>query len=224
VATELVRRNPKLDLFESYPLEGFYNCLTLWGELESGPIHIDMNRLGSIHVHPEHIAFMSGADVIANQDAHWAVKEIERAAGLHPSEQAPSSNARVIALRVMARTVNYLINDRSTWSLRMMTPDGYGWSLAFQSREHLESPTPPFTGMFPTARSFRSFLVESGMPAEFEPGRLWALTRDEVAVAIFDTKGVVRTRETTTRLKPLYARLNRNLTQTMAVALADVLP
>ena len=78
--------------------------------------------------------------------------------------------------------------------------------------------------MFPKERLYRAFVEASGLPYEFEPGRLWALQRDGIAVAVFDTKGFVHTEHAHTALKPLYARVNRNLTQTMMVALADVLP
>jgi hypothetical protein len=225
VATELARRNPQLELIETYPLDNFYDCLTLHGESSLGLVHIDLNRLGSVHVHPDHIGLMSGAEIAASDDAHWAVKEIERVAGLAPNETAPSSGARIITLRLMARVVNYLVNDRATWTLRMLSPNGYGWSFAlFPDEDILAGKTTPMPDVFPTERQYRSFLIETGMPEDFQEGRFWGLQCDERTVAVFDTKGVVYTKQARTVLKSLYARTNRNLTQTMAVALADVLP
>jgi hypothetical protein len=222
VATELIRRSQHLALIETYPMEGFYDCLTLVGKSDAGPVHIELNRHGSIHVHPHHIALMSGADLIGHDDAHWAVKEIERAAGLIPSKKPPVSTARLVTLRLMARVVNYLVNDRSAWTLRVMSLGREGYALPLM--EAPEGEITPLPGVFPAERLYGAFLEASGLPDEFERGRFWALQRDGIAVAVFDTKGFVHTEHARTALRPLYARVNRNLTQTMMVALADVLP
>lgn len=225
IATELARRNQELVLLETYPMDGSYDCLSLRGETSSGRIDIDLNRLGSVHVHPDHVGLMSGAEIVASDDAHWAVKKIERVAGLMPNDAAPVSSARIITLRLMARTVNYLVNDRSSWTLRMMSPHGDGWSTALFPDAHVtESSFNPFPDVFPVERQYRSFLIETGMPEDFHEGRLWGLQRDGKVVGIFDTKGVAYTRNARINLKPIYAKTGRNLTQTMAMALADVLP
>lgn len=225
IATELVRRNPKLVLVETYPLDGFYDCLTLFGDSGGRKVHIDLNRLGSIHIHPDHIHHLEDRQVIAHQDAHWAVKEIERVAGLTPAETTPSSNSRTITLRILARTLNYLVNDKSSWDVRML--DHHGFDIASPHASTLFGPehgSHPFPNVFPTAQDFKAFATQSGLAESYEPGRLWTLLRDEVPVAVFDTKGVVHTRESRIALKPLYARMNRNLTQTMAHALGNLLP
>jgi len=225
IATEILRRNPKLVLVETYPMDGFYDCLTLFGESGGRQVHIDLNRLGSIHIHPDHIHHLEDRQVIAHQDAHWAVKEIERVAGLTPAEKAPLSNSRLITLRIISRALNYLINDKSSWDARML--DDQSLDLAVGSAPTTLDPKPgshPLASVFPTVHDLEAFAVSSGLPHSGEPGRLWALLRDGSPVAIFDTKGVVHTRESRIALKPLYARMNRNLTQTMAHALGDLLP
>jgi hypothetical protein len=222
VATELMRRNQHLALIETYPMEGFYDCLTLLGDSTAGRVHIDFNRRGRIHVHPDHIGLISTADIVGHEDAHWAVKEIERAAGLAPSDKPPVSTGRLVTLRLMARVVNYLVNDRSDWTLRVMSleRDGYAVPLIHPSAGD-DSPLP---GVFPSVRVHHAFFVASGLPDEFEAGRFWALQRDGIVVAVFDTRGFVHTKHAQTALRPLYARVDRNLTQTMMIALADVLP
>jgi hypothetical protein len=232
IATELIRRNPQLELVETFPLDGFYDCLTVYGETNGTPIHIDLNRYGSIHVHPGHIGLISGSEVIAHASAHWAVKQIERVAGLNPSDTAPASSVRIITLRILARVLNYLVNDRSQWAIRSMTPDGSYSSVPFMPESLPPGAKTPLPELFATGQLYSSFLHESGLKEiltgelykNFVEGRFWALQRDEVVVALFDTKGVVYTKHSRVALKPLYSRLNRNLTQTMAVCLADVLP
>lgn len=225
IATEIVRRNPKLELVETYPMDGFYDCLTLFGEQGGRKVHIDLNRLGSIHIHPDHIHHMEDREVLAHQDAHWAIKEIERVAGLTPADTAPASNSRIITLRILARALNYLVNDKSSWDVRML--DHHGLDLTAPLAPTIFEPkagSHPFPNVFPTAYHFEAFAISSDLPHSYEPGRLWTLLRDESPVAVFDTKGVVHTRECRIALKPLYARMNRNLTQTMAHALGELLP
>jgi hypothetical protein len=225
LATEILRRNPVLELLETYPLDGFYDCLTLVGNVSSRDVHIDFNRLGSIHVLPDHNHMIEVGHVLQHQDAHWAVKEIEDAAGLQPGEHTQASNSRTITLRVLARAVNYLVNDRSTWDIRMIDPTRLG--LAAPLAPELVDPEThayPFPTVFTTEAQFHAFLMLAELPHSHVGGRLWALLRDQTPVAIFDTKGWVHTPESRVALKPLYVRMNRNLTQTMASALGGLLP
>lgn len=226
MATEILRRNPHLHLAETYPLDGFYDCLTLRGEVESRPVHIDFNRLGSVHVHPDHIGLLNDWAALTHNDAHHAVKEIERAAGLAPTEAAPTSNSRAITLRLIARVLNYLVNDKSSWDARMLgeplfnLPSPYAPTLVDETTS-----AHPFATIFPTADQLDAFAQSAHTQHGVEPGRLWVLLRSESPVAIFDAKGgVVHTREARVALRPLYARMNRNLTQTMAHALGGLLP
>lgn len=224
IASELVRRHPKLELFESYIQDGFYDMITLRGTVSDRQIHVDFNRPGSIHVHPDHIGFMNAGDVMLSDDAHWAVKRIEEVAGLVPGAKAPSSSARVITLRLMARFLNSVVNDKSSWDIRMITEAGDGPSLALLPSA-LEPNTPaPFPAIFPAMKDFHSFMISSEFPNQLYPGRLWGLQRDGQVVAIFDTKGVLHTLGARTSVGPLYDRLGRNVTQTMVATLGPFLP
>ena len=130
-----------------------------------------------------------------------------------------------ITLRIMTRALNYLINDKSSWDVRML--DDQSLDLAVGSATTTHDPKPgshPLASVFPTEHELEAFAVSSGLPHSGEPGRLWALLRDGVPVAVFDTRGVVHTREARTALRPLYARMNKNLTQTMVYALGNLLP
>lgn len=223
IATELLRRNPGLELVETHPMGGFYDCLTLHGNVGSRAISIDLNSNGSIHIHPDHIHHLEDWVALTNADAHWVVKEIERTAELKPHDSAPSSNSRAITLRLIARVLNYVVNDKASWDVRMLDPTRPGSAIV--DLELLEPSAPhPLSAIFPTSDLLDSFLHTSTLPKGLVPGRFWILFRDETAAAVFDTSGVAHTRESRVELKPLYARMNRNLTQTMAHALGDLLP
>jgi hypothetical protein len=224
IATEIVRRHPKLELAESYIQDGFYDMLTLWGNVDGRKIHIDFNRPGSIHVHPDHTGLMSADDAMSRDDAHWAVKRIEETAGLTLVAEAPASSTRVVTLRLMATFLNYVINDRYEWDLRMITAEGHGASLALLPSELNFEAATSFTEVFPRAKDFHAFLVSSEFPETLTVGRLWGLRRDKVVVAVFDTKGVVHTKDSSVALKPLFNRSSRNITRTMVDALGSLLP
>ncbi|MGO4534929.1 TY-Chap2 family putative peptide chaperone [Leifsonia sp. 2MCAF36] len=224
LASELVRRNPKLELRETYPMDGFYDCLSLFGDGSRGPVHIDFNRLGSVHVHPDHIHFMEISELVSRENPHDAIKRIEGVAGLTPAIKAPTSSARVVTLRVMAALMNFLVNDRARWDLRMLAPDASGYAIPVLESLFADDEQSPLPVVFPNPADFRAFLMGSRFAEPFVPGRFWALKRDDDVVAVFDTQGLVHTEHARITLKPLYARTGRNITQTMATALADILP
>jgi hypothetical protein len=206
-------------------MDGFYDCLSLFGDGPRGPVHIDLNRAGSVHLHPDHIHFIEIGELVSQENPHRAIKRIEEVAGLTPAIKAPASSARVVTLRVMAAVMNFLVNDRARWDLRMLAPDSFG-GYAIPVLESLlagekKSPLP---GVFPDPADFQAFLMSSRFAEPFVPGRFWALKRDDDVVAVFDTRGSVHTAHARTALRPLYARTGRNITQTMVTALADLLP
>ncbi|MFF9564740.1 hypothetical protein ACF1AJ_15450 [Leifsonia sp. NPDC014704] len=224
LASELVRRNPKLELRETYPNDGFYDCLSLFGDGSHGPVHIDLNRVGSVHVHPDHIHFTEVGELMSQENPHEAVKRIEEVAGLTPAIKAPASSARVVTLRVMAALMNYLVNDRSRWDLRMLTPGSSGYAIPILDTIGMDQNKSPLPEVFRDVADFHAFLMSSRFAEFFVPGRFWALRRGDDVVAVFDTQGFVHTADARTALRPLYARTGRNITQTMVTALAGLLP
>lgn len=224
LASELVRRNPKLELSETHPVDGFYDCLSLFGGGSRGPVHIDLNRLGSVHVHPDHIHFIEVRELLSLADPHEAVKKIEEVAGLMPTIKSPASSARVITLRVMAALMNFLVNDRAPWDLRMLTPDSSGYAIPILDSSVMDDKTSPLPQVFPDLADFHAFLMSSRFAEPFMPGRFWGLKRGDDVVAVFDTHGLVHTAQARTALRPVYGRTGRNITQTMVTALADLLP
>lgn len=222
LASELVRRHPKLNIVETYPLDGFYDCISVAGNIGGRDVLVEMNRLGSIHVHPEHIGLMGAQDVLASEEPLRALKTIEAAAGLADGKSGPSGT-RLIALRLIARTLAFVLHDAAHWDVRMITPDGYGHSTSLFEPDPGGPEKAPLSSVFPTAALHHSFVVSSALDEDTR-GRLWGLQKDGLIVAIFDTRGFVYTREQRVSIKPLYTRLGRSLTLTAVHALGNVLP
>lgn len=224
IVSELIRRHPYLELRETYPMDGFYDCLTLVGPGTRGNVHIDFNRLGSIHIHPDLIHFLEAGEIMKSSDPHRSVRRIEEAAGLVPPSKTPPSSPRTITLRLMARLMNFLVNDRAAWQIQMLAPEATGHAISLLDTPEFAAGKSPLPRVFSRLEDFHAFLESSRFTQQAGPGRFWAVRRDNDVVAVFDTDGVVHTASARTALRPLYARMNRNLTQTMAAALADVLP
>ena len=224
IVSELIRRHPKLELLETYPMDGFYDCLTLFGPGARGNVHIDFNRFGSIHIHPEHVHFLEAVEVMKSSDPHRSVRRIEEAAGLVPPSKTPPSSPRTITLRLMARLMNFLVNDKAAWQIQMLTSEASGYAISLLDTPEYAAGKSPLPHVFTRVEDFHAFLESSRFAQQTAPGRFWAVRRDDDVIAVFDTEGVVHTASARTSLRSLYARTNRNLTQTMAVALADVLP
>ena len=222
LASELVRRHPELNVIETYPMDGFYDCVSVIGSVANRDVHIDMNRLGSIHVHPEHIGFMTIEQILSSDDPLMGVRELERVCGL-PKSSSVSSGSRIIVLRLIARVLSLVVNDTATWDVRMLTPDGSGHSTSLLEPESAVPDKWPFSTIFPTEALFHSFTIASKLGEDIY-GRLWGLRKDGLVVAILDTRGYAYTREQRTSVKPLYARMGRSLTLTAVHALGNVLP
>lgn len=222
LASELVRRHPDLNVVETYPMDGFYDCIAVMGRASNRDVHVEMNRLGKIHVHPDKVGFMSTEGLMSHDDALQGVRELEAACGL-PKSKSASSSSRLITLRLIARTLSLVVNDSSVWDVRMLTWDGHGHSVSLVEPETFAPKKTPFSSVFPSEPMFQSFVISS-KPDEDSYGRFWGLSRNGETIAIFDTRGLIYTREQRVSLKPLYARLGRSLTLTTVHALGNVLP
>ncbi|MGP6170378.1 TY-Chap2 family putative peptide chaperone [Microbacterium sp. A204] len=230
LASELVRRHPELNVAETYPMDGFYDCVSVGGKSGDRDILIEMNREGSIHVHPAHSGFMAVEQVISHDDPLRAVRSLEQVAGLAKGASV-SSGSRIITHRLIARVLTLVVNDVAEWDVRMLTRNGFGHSLSLFDRhssplfdvETNANEKGHFSSIFPTEALFHSFLISSKAEEDVD-GRLWALKKDGMVVAIFDTRGYVYTREQRASVKPLYARLGRSLTLTAVHALGGILP
>lgn len=223
VVSEVIRRHPELELEETHPMDGLYDCLTIHGASNGEPVHIDLNRNGSVHVHPGHIGFVRADEFFTEADPHAIVKRIERAAGLTSVPLAPPSAGRTLVYRVLARALAQLVTDRSYWDVRALTTAPHGHSVFIPVQVASALDASPLPDVFPAPADFEAFVVGARLHDGPRPGRFWAILRNGDVVAVLDTRGIVHTSGSRIELEPLYERVGRSLTQTVAVALASLL-
>lgn len=219
IASELVRRNPALQLIETHPGGGQYDCLSLFTDTRDPQKIVDLNRAGGIHVFlpggqfDETAKPITWPGVMHAQGAHDIVKRIETAARLHVPKPTPATGAAAISYRVIARVLATLVNDRDPWDVRNEYHDTSGDGGGRQG----------FVDGFATARD----AVREGRPTDLHgvaEYRFWALLRAGETIAILDTDGRVHTEDGAEDLLPLYVRHGRELGPTVHAALGRFLP
>jgi len=224
VVSEIIRRHPELQLEETYPMDGFYDCLTIHGVSNGQQVHIDLNRNGSVHVHPDDIGLAKADEFFTEADPHSIVKRIEHAAGVSAEGSVAPSTGRTLVYRVLAQVLTQLVTNKSAWGVRALTPVPQGHAISIAVPDPEIRTSSPLPSVFATPVDFEAFVISSGFRAVPRSGRFWALQRDGDVVAVLDTRGVVHTSASRIQLEPLYERVGRNLTQTVAVALESILP
>jgi hypothetical protein len=166
---------------------------------------------------------MKVEDIVANDDPHWAVKEIERVTDLVADAKAPPSQPRALTFRVLAAFANAVTNDRHSWDIReVQLGDPVPSVLEAGLHKLVPETSPP--KVVPSGIDIPTSLIEPLSGLSTSGGAAWAVIRDQNVVAILDAKGGARTAKSRTALPGLYTSLNRSITRTMVAALSDLLP
>lgn len=141
IASELVRRHPKLGLAETHPGGGMYDCLSLFAtDGKHRRTLIDLNRVGRLHVHvnPD-FEPLTWKEVHEATDPHEPVRRIEAGTGLKRPSPTPPTSPAALSYRVIARVLASMVNEKDTWDVRseqLDTPatevDHAGTWLAFR--------------------------------------------------------------------------------------------
>jgi hypothetical protein len=217
IASEIVRRNPKLLLIETHPGGGQYDCLSLIQRTAAGTdTLIDLNRAGSLHVHGS-ASYMpiTWAGAFAARGGHDIVHALEKAAGLTPAAKAPPTGPRVLTYRLIARILASLVDDRHQWDARNGQLDSSGMDATNDHRPELLR----FPSVVEALRDKRPDDL-FGRPAY----RFWTLLRDADPVAVLDTDGRLHLQDRPPiEVPPLYRR-SRSLTTVIGEAMGHILP
>jgi hypothetical protein len=179
IASELVRRHPRLRLIETHPGGGQHDCLTLVEGRSADPdTLVVLNRAGSIHVLNGACEPFSWGTVFAAGGGHHIVGRIEAAADLHPTAPAPPTGPTALTYRILARILTSLVDDRHAWDARNGQIDSSGYGGGHRSE----------LGRFP---SVLEALCDVRPDDIFhEPSyRFWILLRDADPIAVLDTDG-----------------------------------
>lgn len=104
LAAEMTRRHPELTITRYHPGGGQYDCLAI--RAERG-VHIDLNRVGSIHVHSS-----QGGGTLEWEPIKWStflatnprkfITLLEKHVGLPHVNALPPTTPRVLSYRVLA--------------------------------------------------------------------------------------------------------------------------
>lgn len=177
VASELARRHPSLGIIETHPGGGTYDCLSImhWQSLPSSLV--DLNREGSLHVHPDHIGALSWEEELQAEDRRSTVRHLEELAGLNPPSRTPSTTPRSLTFRVAYQLLLLGLNDRNAWDVRNARIDTSGYS---DSRGDVDG--------FPTAqRAARDQRADD--PYGDPLYRFWKVSHDGRTVMVLDIDG-----------------------------------
>lgn len=139
VASELVRRNPGLGIIESHPAGGLYDCLSIGHWDSAMKTVIDLNREGSLHVHPHHLSVMTWEGEAEAVDRREVVRRLEGLAGLHPSGATPRTTRKVLAYRIAYQMLLVGLNDKDCWDVRNARIDTSGFSGSTGDLEGFET-------------------------------------------------------------------------------------
>lgn len=210
VAAELIRRHPsRLRAIETHPGGGQYDCLTVMDRRGPQLGHIDLNRIGTAHVHrrfdrPDEDGYHRyhgfwGAYL--SSDPIRVLRALERHAGLPDVRKLPPSTRASLSFRLAAACIAPVALGVRKWEWRNGFLDTSGWTS--EPRETL------FTA-FPGADARRTVRVDGDqLPPEY---RFWFLLRDEEPILALETTGWLwRHSGGTLDLKSAYQHTGRRL-------------
>lgn len=224
LASELVRRHPQLLVHEMHPGGGMYDVLALYTPpYDAGATQIMLNRAGTIQVHhisgDPHNDVLLGtwADLLAADDPHWMVKNIEDAARLRLAKKAPASTPRALSFRFISAALSATINDRHVWDARNEFIDS---SSSYPGSAEVNG----YLDAFPAVRD--DLRTTPSIPGEWhEPeSHYWAILRDQKPVAIVSIEGRVYCRDRRYDLARAYSEQNRQMLPLIITVLGDLLP
>ena len=129
VASELLRRHPELELVETHPGGGLYDCLTIIGERGPHELHIDLNRAGRMHVHSPMASRFDRTRWGIEHPVEWSTERdqsdrrliprfLEDAVGLAAPAQTPVTTPKSLAFRMIYQLLLFALNEGAGWVAR----------------------------------------------------------------------------------------------------------
>lgn len=187
IASELVRRHPRLLAYEMHPGGGQYDVLCVTDPDSLSPHvaaehlpRVMMNRVGTLQVHrgagSETVA--TWVQVLESSTPHSIVKDLELHAGWPPPQAAPATTKRTLTYRFFASVLAMTLNDHYPWDVRseFFDTSGYG------------DPRAGYLAGFPVAVESTRTTPTLGIPGEPE-SHFWALRRGDETVAVVSIEG-----------------------------------
>lgn len=203
VASELTRRQPDLGLIETHPGGGTYDCLSIIRWCPQPDPFIDLNRNGSLHVHPDHIGALTWTEESQAEDRRFAVRRLEELAELPAPAKTPRTTPQTLTHRLVYQLLLLGLNDRRPWHIRNARVDS---SAEF-------SGTGALTGFRSAERSCESRFDD---PLRDPLYRFWKISVGSEVVVVLDIDGQAHFSNGTSQ--DLYATFNEEDRSIEAVA------
>lgn len=218
VASRLCHRNSGAYLLDTYPLDGFYDVLSIRHASEP-TCYVDLNRNGSVHVHgvPDGTQIMPLRDLVTSESLEDVVQSLEARTGWQRPRSGSRTTRRVLTYRVLATVLQATVDSRAHYEVRLVMPIDYD-DMGYD-------PTPQWSSVasLPGAEPFRTAAVDPSAPLE-PTSAMWGVFCDQRAVALLDSQARVLTDRGVLDLLPIYRATSRRLVATTASALGHLLP
>ena len=193
VASELLRRHPELELIETHPGGGQYDCLSVLSIQSSEKLHIDLNRNGRMHIHSGTPSWFDSTRWDIRYPVEWSVeleqedrrqipRFLEEAAGLLPPAQTPATTPKTLAFRIIYHLLLFSLNEAEYWDVRNGELDSSGMD------GDLERP------YFDEIESARIALRQSrplGWKASVPRYDFWGVLRDDRCLGLLQIDGTL---------------------------------
>ena len=187
LVAEILRRHPHLQVVETHPGGGQYDCLSILLEGDaSGPdSQIALNRFGGVH-------FFAGADRHHRWPEFWndhlsasdparVVREVCAKAGLPAVRRLPASTPAVVVYRFIAAFMATSVLGRESWECRNGYNDSSGMEGSYVRRE--------WFGSFPAALARLSVQLPDD-PVGEPACRFWFICKSGKPQLCLETTGL----------------------------------
>lgn len=190
VASEFLRRHPEFDLFETHPGGGQYDCLTILGPRgATGPVHIDLNRKGRIHIHsgiaPSFDADLWGLRLPVEWSSETEQRNrrklplfLEAAVGLSVPQQTPVTTPKTLIFRVIYQLLLFALNEPENWEAHNAQFDSSGMDWDWD---------PNYFAQIPSARS----AVNDDANPDNRQACFWGVLRNGHCLALLQENGML---------------------------------
>lgn len=192
VASELLRRHPELQLVETHPSGGLYDCLTIIGERGTHELHIDLNRVGRMHVHTPMASKFDRTRWGIEHPVEWSTERdqtdrrliarfLEDAVGLAAPTQTPVTTPKSLAFRAIYQLLLFALNEEAEWDAR---------NAQLDSADMMSDYKLPYFDNIKTAQdALHRGKSHSGQAISRYD--FWGMLRDDRCLGLFQTDGTL---------------------------------
>ena len=193
VASELIRRHPELELIETHPGGGQYDCLSVLSADGAHKLHIDLNRNGRMHIHSGTPSWFDSARWDIRHPVEWSTESeqedrrriprfLEDATGLLPPAQTPVTTSKTLGFRIIYHLLLFSLNEAEHCDIRNGELDSSGM--------YSDSERPYFAGIESAQIALRHSRP-LGCKAHVPQYDFWGVLRDGRCLGLLQNDGTL---------------------------------